>query len=80
MQKDRLFTTAWPCFPCSLLLEHSFLSVSKSNGTLHCCTPFGKVNSVTQPDLCILSCLEDCVDKVEAACMVINFKVYWQVP
>lgn len=46
------------------------------------CTDFRKINSATKPDLFPLPCMEDCIEKVGAACYVPKLdllKGQWQV-
>lgn len=59
------------------------LLVPKPDSTYRFCTDYRKVNNVTKPDSFPLPLMEDCVDRVGAACYVTKLdllKGYWQVP
>ena len=57
--------------------------VPKSDGTLHFCTDFHKLNALSQTDSYPLPRIEDCIDRIGSSKYVTKMdllKGYWQVP
>ena len=57
--------------------------VPKSDGTLHFCTDFCKLNALSQTDSYPLPRIEDCIDRIGSSKYVTKMdllKGYWQVP